>query len=139
MEPLFIQGTKISPEINFKPDDFLFSISGRSIPNDADIYYYPVLKYLESVEKNLNYFPKEKTLIFDFNFIYYNSTTIRYLNSIMEILERISEHNKILVKWHYDDDDEFLEEAGEYFKEMYDLNIEMIIKPAPPIKNKKNI
>jgi len=139
MNALFIKGTHNTPEIDFQPAEYLFKISGRSIPDDCDIYYYPVIRYLETFSKNADCFPTNKTIHFEFNFIYYNSTTIRYLNTIMQNLQKIAETNKILVKWYYDDDDEFLEEAGKYFQELFPINIELIAKPVPPKNKKPNI
>ena len=42
-------------------------------------------------------------------------------------LEEISEDgNEVLVRWHYPDDDEDMQEAGEDYSEMVELKFEMV-------------
>jgi hypothetical protein len=152
MDELFIMGTPHTAEINFCPEKNLFIISGRSTPEDADIYYYPVIKYLQlfkkELDKELQLLKKElnkekkeeeKEILFEFRLVYYNSSSMRYLNSVMQGIESISEiKNKLKINWYYDTDDEYLEELGSYMKDNYpSLNIELIGVAPPPKKGKK--
>ena len=46
---------------------------------------------------------------------------------IMQRLEEISDDgNKVIVRWHFPEDDEDMEEAGEDYSEMVDVEFEMI-------------
>jgi len=132
MDSLNIKGTAHTPEIDFRPDDQYFCISGRAIPADADIYYYPVIKYLQILKKDLIAIKYNKLLTFDFKLIYYNSSSIRYLNTIFQELEIIAQNTKIVVNWYFVTDDEYLEEMGEYFKDMFNINI-VLVPIAPPV------
>lgn len=135
MNNLFIKGTSQTPHIDFRIDENYFIISGRSVPEDCDIYYYPVIRFLE-IYKNET---ENKIIKFEFRLIYYNTTSIRYLNSVMHLIEAISVNNEVSLKWYYDSDDEYLEEMGEYFKESYDIDFKLIKQILPPKKTRKKL
>lgn len=138
MDPLFIQGTAHTPEVDFQPENYKFKISGRSTPEDADIYYYPMIKYLDTIKKDLKTgFQSDKTLIFEFHLDYYNTASIRYLNTVMQKIESINEDHSVKVIWHYDRDDEYLKEMGDYFKDMFAISDIEYIEHEPPPRNPK--
>lgn len=137
MDRLHIIGTANTPEINFNPIIGLFVISGRSIPEDADIYYYPVIRYLEAFNNEIiRLNNKDIKIEFIFNLIYYNTLSIRYLNKIVSLINELKKNITVEIKWYYDKYDEYLEEMGEDFNVTYDgLNMELI--QIDPKLNKK--
>lgn len=138
MDRLKIIGTAHTPYIDFDPENKYFIISGRSITED-DLIFYPWIMYLKNYIKELKSDVNKDniSLKFDFKLIYYNTLSIRYLNSTMELLVQIKEIvKKLTVKWYYDSMDEYLEEMGEMFNESFDLGMELI-KVEANLKRKK--
>ena len=50
MEILDIRGTTDTPKVLFDPDNNIFEISGRSLPEDVITFYQPVIEWLDDYE-----------------------------------------------------------------------------------------
>jgi len=121
MNALIVDDTKETPRIHFDPGNNIFEISSRSLPEDADEFYIPVIKWLETYASK----PNAKTN-FTFKLDYYNTASARYITRIVKILDEISRQNQIKVYWYYRDVDEDMQAMGEEYKEMTDLDFELI-------------
>ncbi len=117
------KGTDSTPYIILDADNGNFEISGRSLPEDVVTFYGPVLEWLEKYGKS----PLEKT-IFNIKLNYYNTASSKILYEVMLRLQDIAlEEHDVVVRWHYDEDDEDMEEAGEEYAEVVeDLNFEQV-------------
>ncbi|MGY6560518.1 MAG: DUF1987 domain-containing protein [Luteibaculaceae bacterium] len=101
-----------------------FEISGKSLPEDVTAFYGPVLEWLEAYAES----PLEKT-VFEFKMDYFNTASSKMILDILVKLEEIKEEgNEVLVKWHYDEDDEDMQEAGEEYSEIVEIEFELIAK-----------
>jgi len=119
MEKLFIEKTTSSPEINFDPISGICQITGISMPEDVKIIYTPALKWLEDFGKS-NY----NTIIFNFNFIYFNTASSKIILDILMRLDALSKQNKnITINWLYKAADLDMEEAVEDYADMISLPI----------------
>ena len=122
MENLRIEKTSDSPAVNLDPDSGILEIKGRSIADDINHFYQPILTWIDSYSKK----PHQKTVMKMF-FSYYNTSTSK---SISEILKKLDELHKkgfdVKVCWYYDEGDESSMEDGEDFKEFINLPIEVI-------------
>jgi len=99
-----------------------FEISGKTCPEDAIEFYQPVFDWLEEYSKD----PLEKT-IFDFKLTYFNTVSSKIIMMIMMRLEELSEEgNYVSIRWFYPKDDEDLEESGEDFQSMLEIEFEFI-------------
>ena len=119
--------------LSYKPEGYLpgiildrdsekFEISGKTCPEDAVEFYEPVFEWLEEYSEN----PLKNT-IFDFRLTYYNTVSSKILMMVMMRLEEISESgNNVKIRWFYPEDDEDMEEAGEDYEGMLELDFEMI-------------
>ena len=122
METIKIAGTEDTPKVILDPENNEFEISGRSLPEDVASFYNPVLNWLEEYIEN----PKEKTE-FNFKLVYFNTASSKLLLDILMKLESLHENgNEVLVKWHYPEDDEDMEEAGEEYSDIVDVPFEQI-------------
>lgn len=142
MDNLIIVGTAHTPDIIFDFDKHHHIISGRSTPEDCDIYYLGPLRWLEVYTKEIESLYINNKIRFHFRFEYYNSTSIRYLHTIMLHVENITKIKpNTIVIWEYDSDDEYLEEMGKEFELSYDINIEFKKNEIKPRKliNRKDI
>jgi len=122
MNSLKIQATDDSPEILFDVENKIFEISGKSLPEDVNTFYAPVMKWLE--EYSGNPLP-ETTLNFKFN--YFNTASSKIILDILLILEDIYKNgNGVTIKWYYPAYDEDMKEAGEEYSEMAEIPFEHI-------------
>lgn len=125
MKPLIIKGTEYSPEITFKPDTAVFSISGESRPEDAGKLYNTVLKWLEEylAEAGKNTSP----LRFEFKLLYFNTVSAKYILEILRLLHISSSQGlNIQIVWHYKAKDEDIKESGEEFARLVNLPFEFV-------------
>jgi hypothetical protein len=111
MEPLIISPTDDTPEVILNREKGMFSISGKSLPEDVIEFYTPVFSWLEQYVAN----PREETL-FKVKIFYFNSASQRALNELFTLLARILiKDKKVEIEWHYhQEDDEMLEAGVEY-------------------------
>jgi hypothetical protein len=122
METLKIQGTEDSPQVLLDSGENIFELSGRSLPEDVNTFYEPVLSWIEEYAKS----PQENT-IFNFRLTYFNTASSKVILDILsQFEEMIEDGHKVLVKWHFPDEDEDMQEAGEEYAEMVDVPFEMV-------------
>lgn len=114
MQELIKKGTYSTPTVILDAENNKFEISGRSLPEDVVAFYNSILDWLDEYAKS----PNEKTE-FNFKLVYYNTASSKMLYEILKKLEKIAiDGHDIVVKWHYDEDDEDMEEAGEEYAEV---------------------
>ena len=122
METIKIQGTEDTPKVILDKDTDIMEISGRSLPEDVTSFYEPVLTWLEEYSQN----PNKKT-IFNFKLVYFNTASSKLLLDILMKLEEIHEAgNDVLIRWHFPEDDEDMEEAGEEYADIVDVPFEQV-------------
>ncbi|MBN2521801.1 MAG: DUF1987 domain-containing protein [Bacteroidales bacterium] len=122
METIKIQGTEDTPKIILDAENEIMEISGRSLPEDVATFYEPVLDWLKEYAEN----PKDKT-IFNFKLTYFNTASSKLLLDILMILEELKEKGyDVLIKWHYPEEDEDMEEAGDEYADIVDVPFEKV-------------
>ena len=122
METLKIQGTEDSPQVMLDSGENIFELSGRSLPEDVNTFYEPVLSWIEEYAKA----PQENT-IFNFKLTYFNTASSKVILDILsQFEEMIEDGHKVLVRWHFPNEDEDMQEAGEEYAEMVDVPFEMV-------------
>jgi len=114
LRKFIIKQTSCSPKINFDPDKNLFEISGESRPPDVPKFYEVILKWLDEFSKHLDSSDISTELIrFDFNFEYFNSLSAKYILDFCKKVANIhSKWENVIIRWHYDEDDTDMLEAG---------------------------
>lgn len=122
MEPLDIRATNDTPKVLFDPENDIFEISGRSLPEDVVSFYQPIMDWLDEYVKE----PLPETE-FVFKYTYFNTATSKV---ILDILFKLEEyHNngiKLNVIWFYEEDDEDMLDQGEEFGDNVDMPFEII-------------
>ena len=122
MEPLDIKATNDTPRVLFDPDNNLFEISGRSLPEDVVTFYQPVLDWLDEYTRT----PLKKT-DFVFKYIYFNTATSKLVQDILTRLEQLREKgSEVKVSWYYEQDDEDMLDLGIEFKENVNIAFEIV-------------
>ena len=114
MEHIKIEATDRSPEIDFNFEANVFTIRGESYPEDVTAFYGEIIDNLESHLEGL----EGGTVEFNFELIYFNSSTAKVLMGLFDTLEETAEGAvDVVVNWYYDEEDDTMEELGEEFAE----------------------
>ena len=116
MESLNLAETEDKPKIVLDKQNGIFEISGRSLPEDPADFYRPVLKWVRDYAGHPN--PSTE---FVFKLEYYNTGSSKIILDLLYELEKIKGAR---IQWHFHDDDEDMEEAGEEFAELVDVPFE---------------
>jgi len=122
MEALDLKATNDTPKVLLDPENNIFEISGRSLPEDVVSFYQPVIDWLDEYKDSPN--PSTE---FVFKYIYFNTATSKLVQDILIKLEEIGEEgNEVKVMWYYVEDDEDMLDLGEEFSENVDIPFEII-------------
>ena len=108
-----IAKTKCSPEVLMDPNGRCY-ISGESYPEDSYEFYNPIIKWIKMKIEDAG----DERCEFDFEMIYFNSSSSKILMDIFDIFEDACEDGKdIVINWHYDSNNDATMEYGEEFAE----------------------
>jgi hypothetical protein len=118
---LILKPGEDTPEITFDPGGNVFSISGRSLPEDAFSFYAPVQTWMKSYTSAPN--PASELVVF---LEYFNSSSVKQLLILFSQFEQISSSGKqAKITWCYAAGDDLMEIKGEEFKSMLELPFEL--------------
>lgn len=119
---LYIEPTDLSPEIDFNLEEKKFLIRGRSMPENSEKFYNPVLNWMQ---ENLQFQFAEAT--FDIALDYYNTGSFIRLMAIFNLLEELNKKdNKFSVRWIVEEGDEDNLADGESFREVVKIPFDII-------------
>ncbi len=122
MEILEIDGTEDSPQVILNREENRFEMTGRSLPEDVITFYEPVIRWITEYSKD----PVENT-VFNFEFTYFNTASSKVILDILTQFEEMIERgHEVLVRWHFNEEDEDMQEAGEAYAGMVDVPFEMV-------------
>ena len=114
MDNIKIERTERSPEIDFDFQNNVFSLRGESYPEDVPAFFGPHIGALESHLAGLS----EGTVEFNFEMIYFNSTSAKVVMKLFDALEEAAGNGvAVTVNWYFDAEDDNMEELGEEFGE----------------------
>ena len=123
MAPLIYDGTEDTPKVVLNKDAEEFLISGRSLPEDAFLFYKPIFRWLEEYARN----PNKKT-VFRFELEYFNTSSTKQLSKIFIFLKSIREEVEVI--WCYYDDDTDMLNSGKRFEKLTNLDFRMEVLPV---------
>ena len=114
MDTIKIEATNTTPEVHFDFSANHLYLRGESHPEDVTTFYQPILDALEDYLSALG----SGACRFDFEFIYFNSSSAKIVMTIMDRLDEAAESGSAVhVRWFYDDEDDTMLELGEEFGE----------------------
>jgi len=135
MKSLKIKAESNKPEIILSPEENIFSISGKSAPEDVRELFYPVIDWLTAFSGEINAgspYTDAKPLLFKVDLQYFNSSSAKFLYDIFTILKEIMEKDiPVTVEWHFDEEDTDLQEAGEDMALLSGLEFKYCAKKKP--------
>ena len=116
MKKLIIEQSSNSPKVILDPENRKFEISGESRPENVNELYMPILEWFDKFDMELSteeYLENKDQLEFNFNFEYFNSISAKFILDIFKKIGKLrTKDDGILVKWHYEKDDEDMLEVG---------------------------
>ncbi len=122
MKDLYIEGSRVKPDLHFSVSTGVFNISGQSLPENAMEVFGPVLDWMDEYSKS----PCPKTLL-TFKMKYYNTASSKYFFTLIKKLNSIFKNGAdVEVEWYYQNDDEDMLDAGEYFQGLVDIPFNFI-------------
>jgi hypothetical protein len=110
VDNLIIQETETTPKIAFDKTTGTFIIEGKSLTDDAKLFYKPVAEWMTAYSKE----PASKTEL-TIRFEYLNTSSSRQLLDLFKIMEGIPGAKVI---WNFSDEDEDMEEMGHELAEL---------------------
>lgn len=121
MEALIIEETDETPKIVLDAANNKFEFFGKSLPEDVTTFYGQVLDWLDEYGQSTN----PKTVV-DIKLVYFNTASSKLILDILFKLEEIhDEGNDLSIVWHYQEDDEDMEEAGEEYADLVEMPFEL--------------
>jgi len=110
------------PKMIFDKEKGIFLIEGRSLPEDSEAVYGPVLEWLDEY----GVAPNEETKVV-FNLEYYNSASLRKFADMLKKLKKIGDDTgtDVSVVWYYEDGDESSLENAEDLASSIGIAMEM--------------
>lgn len=123
MQALHVTETDITPEVVFSPISGLFSIDGKSMPEDVAAFYLPLIEWWEQYGEA----PNSETAV-ELKISYLNTSSSKYLLDMLFKLQHIhEEHGGVSVNWYFQEDDESMEDAGEAYATILHIPFELIL------------
>jgi len=109
MNNINIEATNNTPAVRFSTDGRLL-IEGRSLPENVQKFYNPLLEWVSQVSANV--------VKMDINLEYLNSASSKKLLELLQTLDANNSIQVFVINWHYEADDEDALENGQIFEEM---------------------
>jgi hypothetical protein len=117
MKDLQIEIGDKTPLVDLDSISGVLKIEGRSIPENAQEFYRPILSWLDHY---LN-FPAEETVLY-LNLEYFNTSSSKI---ILDIMMRLKKNHlkgkKVVVRWLYQEEDEEMLEAGNDYASLIEI------------------
>ena len=122
MNDFFMKKTFNTPEVELLPSEGVLRIEGRSIPEDPGDFYKTIISILEEYYQN----PFEITRL-EIKLEYINSGSSKYLLELLRIVKNNYENGRdCIVNWHYEEDDESIQELGLHFQNTFRIPFKLI-------------
>jgi len=124
MKPLYIKATQDTPAISFDGGVGIFEIKGNSYPENSAQFYLPLMEWLQELKNGYT-----GTVVFDFNFDYFNTSSAKFILEILRLLEEFQEIGiQTSIRWHYFEDDIDVLESGEDYMSIVSLPFELVTR-----------
>ena len=122
MESLKIEGTNLTPTVEFDSGTGILVLKGRSIPENSLEFYQPIYKWLDDYIGE----PHSKTIV-NVQLDYFNTSSSKCILDILKRIDRIDQGGQdVLIRWYYDESDEDMMESGEDYMDLLDSPFELI-------------
>ena len=122
MENFTLAGTSKTPFLNFNPISGVMEIKGRAIPQNAEEFWSPVLKWFYAYATK----PSASTH-FVFHFDFFNITSSKRVLFILHKMNEMFENgHNVSVEWRYTEGDNDMKEVGEDYSTMVNIPFKIV-------------
>lgn len=117
-------GTDKTPSISMDPAKGTLSLSGCSIPENADRFFSPVYDLVERYAAS----PAPRTTV-RIALSYFNSSSAKYLLDIFKRLEDLhaTGDSKVLLEWCHSRGDMDMAEAGQDYRSLLEFPVKLVV------------
>ena len=124
MTNLIVEKTLRTPYIFFDSEKCTLTIQGRSIPENSLQFYGVLFKWADNFYQDS---AGHQNLEVTFKLEYFNTSSSKCILDFLRKLENLKQMGvKVSVLWFYDARDEDMQEVGQDFKEILDLDIALL-------------
>jgi hypothetical protein len=110
MEPLFINASPTSPEIDFRFAQDVLSIKGESYPENAAAFYGPLIARVRAYLAGRS----GAVITVHVSLAYFNSSSTKMLFTLFEAFNGAAlAGNQVCLNWYHDEDDDTIFEFGQ--------------------------
>ncbi len=121
MEIYRTEGTPKTPTIIFDPDKGTMEIKGRSIPEDSIGFYKKLMDMLDDYTQTCK-IPVQVDVMLE----YFNTASSVCVLEILKRFETIHQRGgKVIINWHYEEDDDYMRETGDDFQTLLNIPINL--------------
>jgi hypothetical protein len=122
MDKIVLQPSPTTPKVNFDSQTGLLEISGKSLPENSIDFFQPIHAWLDNYSAD----PNDVTSLI-FKLEYFNTSSTSHFLKIIKKVEKLFDMGKNAnVIWYYDYEDEDMKEAGEDFKMLVKLPVDIV-------------
>lgn len=122
LKGMFLSKNTDTPEVSLNAQEGLLEITGRSLPENAEVFYQPVLDWVKAYTKSA---PQKTTVKIELE--YFNSSSVKQVLSLLISLEELYRSGKeVTVIWSYNEDDELMEMKGRELESIIELPFNLI-------------
>jgi len=114
-----IEGSPTSPSVVFDESSGYLELKGRSLLENAEVFYNPVISLLE---KHIKSSPHQIRL--NIHLEYLNTESSKFILSILKETE--NSKNGSIIKWFFEEGDEEMKTKGIEFQSLINKSIEMV-------------
>ncbi|MBN2892775.1 MAG: DUF1987 domain-containing protein [Bacteroidales bacterium] len=124
MQSLIIKKTEETPAIILNPEKKVFQFVATSWPENAKLFYEPVLKWIDDYFKNS---PLDES-VFQFRYGYFNTSSAKQIAKILSLLKEHSSKHSVKIQWFFEKDDFDMEKEGRRFEAILKLDFDFVEK-----------
>jgi hypothetical protein len=122
MESLIIQKSEDTPQVNFNIEKGVFTIEGRSLPENAIEFYKPIFAWVEEAFEDIT----DKDISVELKLEYFNTASSKQIAKLFLLLENYIDENNIIVKWYYEKEDNDMLISGSQYAKFLNLKFDFI-------------
>jgi hypothetical protein len=110
-----------TPSVEFNAGSGYLLMKGRSIPEDPEKFYEPILDWLDEYFHN-----NQQETVLEFRLEYVNSGSSKYILELLRRLQKlVKKGRQIRIIWCFETDDESIQDLGEHYNHTVDIPMEI--------------
>ena len=122
MIDLQIESTKTSPYIMVDSTEKIIELKGKSTPENAVQFYYPVINNIKKLFSAVS-----GEIHVNMALEYFNTSSSKCIFDMLKVLKSLQDDDReIVVNWYYEEDDEDMLETGEDYQDLLGMNFNYI-------------